>query len=199
MSAAKALARVAEHHQILITQDAKEITNSDYLVLPGVGAFGDCMQSIEKIAGLKEVIHQHIIIKQRPFLGICVGMQLLAEVGFEHGIHPGFGYIKGKVVELSPQAGLRIPNISWHRLNLQHSHPLHQGLEKNRHLEIWVYFVHSYHFIPENPEDRMSSFHYGGEITASVAKDNLYACQFHPEKSQSVGLKFLENFLNWKP
>jgi glutamine amidotransferase len=143
-----------------------------------------------------EALRRSVLEEGRPFLGICVGMQLMATEGVEYGTHPGLDWIKGKVVKLTPDdPGLKIPQMGWNDLKLRGAHPVFDGLESGDH----GYFVHSYHFIAERPQDVLATVDYGGEVTAVIGRDNLIGVQFHPEKSQKVGLKLLANFLAWKP
>jgi glutamine amidotransferase len=196
-SAAKALMAAAadSRAEIVVTDAAATVRNADRIVLPGVGAFADCKRGIEARPGLVEALSHAAIAKQRPFLGICVGMQLMATTGIEYGEHAGLDWIKGKVVRLTPDdPKLKIPQIGWNDLQLASEHPVLQGLDKGD-----AYFVHSYHFVAARREDVLARVEYGGPVTAAVGRDNLIGVQFHPEKSQSIGLKLLANFLNWRP
>jgi glutamine amidotransferase len=201
-SAAKALERAARaggrDDAILVTGDPETVAKADRLVLPGVGAFGDCLAGLEAVPGLHEAIDEVARVRARPFLGICVGMQLMAERGLEHGVHPGFGWIGGEVRALEPaDPQLKVPQIGWNELILgeQADHPLLGGLPKAAH----VYFVHSYHLVASRGDDVLARADYGGPIVAMVGRDNLAGTQFHPEKSQSAGLTILGNFLTWRP
>lgn len=198
-SAAKALAHaaLASGEKVVVTADPKIVAAADRIVLPGVGAFAECKRGLESKAGVIAALQEAVIEKGRPFLGICVGMQLMASVGVEYGEHTGLGWIKGKVVKLAPaDANLKIPQMGWNDLTLkQPSHPFFTGLASGAH----GYFVHSYHFELDDPADLLAEVDYGGKVTAAIGRDNLLGVQFHPEKSQAVGLKLLSNFLAWKP
>jgi len=198
-SAAKALAVAAADSKagpVVVSDDPAAIRAADRLVLPGVGAFADCKRGLESRPGVVEALTESVIEKGRPFLGICVGMQLMATVGVEYGTHPGLDWIKGKVVKLTPDdANLKIPQMGWNNLVLKHQHPIFAGLASGDH----GYFVHSYHFIADDPASVLATVDYGGEVTAVIGRDNLVGVQFHPEKSQKVGLQLLANFLAWHP
>lgn len=198
-SAAKALAVAAANGKagpVLVSDDPAGIRAADRLVLPGVGAFADCKRGLESRPGVIEAMTEAVIDKRRPFLGICVGMQLLATVGVEYGTHPGLDWIKGKVVKLEPSdRSLKIPQMGWNNLELKADHPLFAGLASGDH----GYFVHSYHFIADDPQTVLATVDYGGPIAAVIGRDNIAGVQFHPEKSQKVGLRLLANFLAWRP
>ncbi|TXH39224.1 MAG: imidazole glycerol phosphate synthase subunit HisH [Rhodospirillaceae bacterium] len=198
-SAAKALSTAAAESragEVIVSDDPAVIRRADRIVLPGVGAFADCKKGLESRPGVIEALRQAVLDAGRPFLGICVGMQLMATEGVEYGTHPGLDWIKGKVVKLTPSdPGLKIPQMGWNDLKLRSAHPVFAGLETGDH----GYFVHSYHFIAERPQDVLATVDYGGEVTAVIGRDNLLGVQFHPEKSQKVGLRLLANFLAWKP
>ena len=198
-SAAKALAVAAADAQagaVVVSDDPAAIRAADRLVLPGVGAFADCKSGLENRPGVLEALTEAVIAKGRPFLGICVGMQLMASIGVEYGTHPGLGWIKGKVVKLTPDdAALKIPQMGWNDLALKAAHPVFAGLGNGDH----GYFVHSYHFLADDPVHVLAEVDYGGPVTAMIGRDNLVGVQFHPEKSQTVGLRLLANFLAWKP
>jgi len=198
-SAAKALERAATDvslpHRIEITSDPKAVRAADRIVLPGVGAFADCMAGLTAVDGLKDALAEAVVAKGRPFLGICVGMQLMAEAGVEFGRHAGLGWIAGEVRRLAPaDAALKIPHMGWNRLAFVRPHPLFAGLD-----EPFVYFVHSFAMRPARPADLVATADYGGAFAAAVGRDNLFGTQFHPEKSQAAGLALLANFLNWRP
>jgi len=164
-------------------------------VLPGVGAFADCKHELNSIMGLYEAIEAHIKTG-KPFMGICVGMQMMATCGHEHGYHEGFNWIQGDVKLMEPNdKNLKIPHMGWNNLNIINSHPVFDNINENDH----VYFVHSYHFEVENNNNLLASVDYGGKITAAIAHENIIGTQFHPEKSQSVGLQVIKNFLQWNP
>ena len=196
-SAAKALMEAAKGTgiEVSVTADPAHVRRADRIVLPGVGAFADCKQGLESHAGLVEALNEAVIAKGRPFLGICVGMQLMATLGIEYGEHRGLDWIKGKVKRLTPNdAALKIPQIGWNNL-APSSHPVLRGLPK----EADAYFVHSYHFVAERESDVLSRIDYGGPVVAAIGRDNLIGVQFHPEKSQAVGLRLLGDFLKWHP
>jgi len=202
-SAAKALERAGRESgcaaRITVSGAADAVRRADRIVLPGVGAFADCMAGLAAIEGMVEAIGETAIEKAHPFLGICVGMQLMAESGLEHGRHAGFGWIAGEVVPLAPaDPALKIPHMGWNALSPTEAgrgHPLLAGIADGDH----VYFVHSYHFDPGDPACRLAVADYGGPVTAAVARRNLAGVQFHPEKSQRVGGVLLRNFLEWRP
>ncbi len=199
-SAEKALARAAEEagtrQEIIVTSDAVVVAAAERIVLPGVGAFTDCMKGLAALPGMVETLNEAVRKRGVPFLGICVGMQLLATVGREFGDYPGLGWIDGEVVKLTPSdPDLKIPHMGWNELKLTRPHPLFDGIEAGAH----AYFVHSYGLIPTAPSDILATVEYGGRITAAVARDNIAGTQFHPEKSQAMGLALLGNFLRWKP
>ena len=202
-SAVKAFERAAREadlpEAICVTDDPEIVRRADRLVLPGVGAFADCRAGLERICGLIDALQETARARGRPFLGICVGMQLLATRGLEHGETPGFDWIKGDVEAIKPEdPAFKIPHMGWNTLDLTRAHPLFSGVatgEKGLH----AYFVHSYHFKAQYAEDVLATTSYGGPITAAVAKDNLAGVQFHPEKSQTLGLALIANFLRWRP
>ena len=201
-SAAKALERAAREvgteTRIEVTCDPKRVAAADRIVLPGVGAFGDCRDGISNVPDLWETIADVAGAKARPFLGICVGMQLMATRGLEFGVHAGFGWIEGDVAPIEPgDPSLKIPHMGWNHLdNLATHHPVLAGLTGN---SAYAYFVHSYGLVPHNPAECLATVNYGGPITAVVGRDNLVGTQFHPEKSQALGLRLLGNFLTWRP
>ena len=199
-SAAKAFERAASEAggvaRIVVSADAAEVRRADRLVLPGVGAFGDCRAGLDALPGMIAALEETAVRRARPFLGICVGMQLMARRGYEHGTHEGFGWIDGEVVAITPSdPALKIPQIGWNDLRLEQPHPLFAGIAGGSH----AYFVHSYHLACANPAERLASVDYGGLVTAAVGRDNLVGTQFHPEKSQAMGLRLIANFLAWKP
>jgi glutamine amidotransferase len=198
-SAEKALARVSTEavtgHEIVVTADPAQVEAAERIVLPGVGAFADCMRGVSSIPGMIDVLEDKVLKRGTPFLGICVGMQLLAEVGREHGDHEGLGWIPGEVVRISPSdANLKIPHMGWNALSLNAAHPMTHEMNASD-----VYFVHSYCIRPSNRAHVLATTDYGGEITAIVGRDNIIGTQFHPEKSQAIGLAFLQRFLTWRP
>ena len=197
-SAEKALARAAsEHatsHEIIVTGDPDVVAKAERIVLPGVGAFADCMRGLSSVDGMVEALTQAVIKDGKPFLGICVGMQLMARVGREFGDTPGLGWIDGEVVRLEPNdASLKIPHMGWNELHIAQAHPVLDGIDEDAH----AYFVHSFELRAR--EHVLATTDYGGLVTAMVGRDNLVGTQFHPEKSQNVGLQLLANFLVWTP
>ena len=199
-SAAKALERAAMetglNTPVLVTADPEAVAQAERIVLPGVGAFADCRRGLEALPGMIEALEATAIAAGRPFLGICVGMQLMATTGREHGDCPGFGWIPGEVVAIEPDdPALKVPHMGWNELILEAPHPLLDGLEAGAH----AYFVHSYHLAAAEPAQVLAHVDYGGPITAIVGRDNLVGTQFHPEKSQATGLRLLANFLRWTP
>jgi imidazole glycerol-phosphate synthase subunit HisH len=202
-SATKAFERAAREAgiaaEIDLTADAERVRTADRIVLPGVGAYADCRAGLDAVAGMTEAIHEVAIGKARPFLGICVGMQLMAARGLEKTVTQGFGWIKGDVVIMEPtDAALKIPQIGWNTIELTRPHPLFDGIRTGPD-GLHAYFVHSYHLAAERAEDVLAVTDYGGPVTAAVARDNLAGTQFHPEKSQALGLALIANFLKWRP
>ncbi|MGH7037923.1 MAG: imidazole glycerol phosphate synthase subunit HisH [Stellaceae bacterium] len=199
-SAAKAFERAAAENgitaEIRVTADPETVAVADRLVLPGVGAFADCRQGLAAVPGLEAALAEAVIARGRPFLGICVGMQLLAERGREFATTPGLGWIAGEVVPIAPaDPALKIPHMGWNELRITRAHPLLDGLPSGVH----AYFVHSYHLRLGNPADLVAAVDYGRPLAAVVARDNLAGTQFHPEKSQQAGLRLIANFLRWHP
>jgi glutamine amidotransferase len=185
--------------EIVVTADPKRIRSADRIVLPGVGAFADCRRGLESHAGLIDAMRAAVIDKGRPFLGICVGMQLMAERGHEHGVVDGLGWIPGDVVALGPDdPSLRIPHMGWNTLDMRRPHPLLAEIPTGAG-GLHAYFVHSYHLQTRDPGDVIATAEYGGAVTAVVGRDNVVGTQFHPEKSQKLGLALIENFLRWRP
>jgi glutamine amidotransferase len=197
-SAAKALARAAEGTglEIITTADPAVVKAAERIVLPGVGAFADCMRGLSAVPGMVTALREKVLKDGAPFLGICVGMQLLATVGREFGEHMGLGWIAGEVVKIEPNdPSLKIPHMGWNELKIVQRHKLLDGIESGAH----AYFVHSYHFKPALPDDLLATTDYGQTLTAVIGNENIVGTQFHPEKSQETGLKLLANFLTWKP
>ncbi len=200
-SAQKALERAAREGGVVtlveVTSEAEVVARADRIVLPGVGAFGDCVGSLKALPGMAEALNEAVISHGKPFLGICVGLQLMATRGREHGDHKGLGWIPGEVTKLQPtDTSLKIPHMGWNELIItQPEHPCLEGIKSGDH----AYFVHAYGLRPEDPSHVAASVNYGGTVTAAVARDNLFGTQFHPEKSQATGLRLLQNFLNWRP
>ena len=178
-----------------VTSNAGRVARADRIVLPGVGHFADCAAGLRAVDGMTDALEAAVISGGKPFLGICVGMQLMAEWGLEDGKTPGLGWIAGDVRRIEPDKGLAVPHMGWNGLVLQQDHPVLKNLGDDPH----VYFTHSYAMVPANQADIAATADYGGPITAAVARDNLFGTQFHPEKSQRVGLRLLANFLNWDP
>ena len=196
-SAEKALAAAAgDGARVIVTSDPDAVSKADRIVLPGVGAFADCKRGLDALDGMVAAMEEAVLKAGKPFLGICVGMQLMASVGVEFGEHKGLDWIKGRVVALDPaDRSLRVPQMGWNDLDLRRPHPVLAGTRQGEH----AYFVHSYHFVAERPQDVLATVDYGGPVTAIIGRDNLIGVQFHPEKSQRVGLTLLANFLKWIP
>ncbi len=202
-SAAKAFERAARetgHDQpILVTNDPGEVAKADRVVLPGVGAFADCRRGLDDIPGMVEALNESVLRRARPFFGICVGMQLMAERGREYQVTPGLGWIAGEVDRIVPNdAGLKIPHMGWNTLNTLTPHPLLADIPLGQD-GLHAYFVHSYELKPARRADLVAQADYGGPLTAIVGRDNMVGTQFHPEKSQRLGLKLIANFLQWTP
>ena len=199
-SAAKAFERAAAENgvvgAIIVTSRPEEVAAAERIVLPGVGAFADCRRGLAAVAGLEAALEEAVIARGRPFLGICVGMQLLAERGREFETVDGLGWIRGEVVAIEPaDPGLKIPHLGWNELLPRARHPVLEGLPAGTH----AYFVHSYHFRPSASADLLAETDYGGMLAAAIGRDNLIGTQFHPEKSQMAGLRLIANFLRWRP
>ncbi|MBV9346522.1 MAG: imidazole glycerol phosphate synthase subunit HisH [Pseudolabrys sp.] len=202
-SAAKAFERAARESgyagTIEVTGDPAAVERAERVVLPGVGAFADCRRGLEAIPGMLAALETNVRTKGKPFFGICVGMQLMAERGHEHGVTPGFGWIAGEVDKIAPSdANLKIPHMGWNTLDLAKPHKLLDGIPTGAG-GLHAYFVHSYELKPARREDLVAQADYGGPITAVVGRDNIVGTQFHPEKSQKLGLALIANFLKWKP
>lgn len=199
-SAEKSFQRMAvemDGGEILVSSEPDTVARADRIVLPGVGAFADCRKGLAGYAGLFEAIEDSVINRATPFLGICVGMQMMATRGMEHGHNTlGFDWIGGEVVELKPKdPTLKIPHMGWNDLVIDRPHPVLAGITTGDH----AYFVHSYHLAAKDTANRLAHCDYGGDVTAVVGRDNMIGTQFHPEKSQSTGLRLIGNFLRWKP
>jgi glutamine amidotransferase len=202
-SAAKAFERAAREGAstlaVKVTSRPEEVRRAERIVLPGVGAFADCRQGLARIPGMIEALEEEVRQRGKPFLGICVGLQLMAERGLEHGMTPGFGWIAGEVRAIAPNdASLKIPHMGWNTIALQRKHALFEGIATGE-TGLNAYFVHSYQLVPSGRDTLVATTDYGGPITAFVAHDNLAGSQFHPEKSQTLGLALIANFLKWKP
>jgi glutamine amidotransferase len=199
-SAAKAFERAAREAgadgRVLVTNHADSLRDASRVVLPGVGAFADCRRGLAAVPGMEEALRQVVLRDGRPFLGICVGMQLLAERGREFETIDGLGWIKGEVGPLAPRdPSLKIPHMGWNQLQIRRSHPILEGIENGAH----AYFVHSYGLTPADKSDLIADVDYAGPIAAAVGRDNIVGVQFHPEKSQMTGLRLIANFLRWRP
>jgi imidazole glycerol-phosphate synthase subunit HisH len=202
-SAAKAFERAAREsgtsRRIFVTSDPAAVRNADRVVLPGVGAFADCRQGLDAVAGMIEALDEAVCRNGRPFLGICVGMQLMADRGREYAVTDGMGWIRGEVCRISPKGrDLKVPHMGWNTLQAHRTHPLLEGIPLGPE-GLHAYFVHSYHLQVEDPADLVADCDYGGLVTAMVGRDNYAGTQFHPEKSQRLGLALIANFLRWKP
>jgi imidazole glycerol-phosphate synthase subunit HisH len=202
-SATKAFERAARESgvdaEIDLTDKAERVASADRIVLPGVGAYADCRRGLDAVPGMVEALRDVVESKSRPFLGICVGMQLMSSRGLEKTITEGLGWIKGDVKLMTPSdSNLKIPQIGWNTLVLERPHALFEGIPTGED-GLHAYFVHSYHLAAESHEDIVATTDYGGPMTAFVARDNMAGAQFHPEKSQTLGLKLIANFLKWTP
>ncbi len=199
-SAAKAFERAAREsgsaEEIRVTSEASALKDASRIVLPGVGAFADCRAGLKHLPGMWEALDEAVTRQAKPFLGICVGMQLMARRGREHGVHEGFGWIDGEVIHLEPNdAQLKIPHMGWNDLAIAApNHPVLKGIADGEH----AYFVHSYYLAPSDSGAVLASVDYGGTIAAIVGRDNMVGTQFHPEKSQALGLRLIANFLAWR-
>ena len=202
-SAAKAVERAAQDagRELLVdvTADAAQVARADRILLPGVGAFGQCAAALRALPDMEATLRRAVFEQAKPFLGICVGMQLLADSGEEHGTHQGLGWISGRVLRLAPEdSSLKIPHMGWspvHRTAQGRAHKAVAPVEEDGQ----AYFVHSYYFAPQNSAELLATCDYGGAYAAIVGRDTILGTQFHPEKSQSYGLAFLRYFLEWKP
>jgi glutamine amidotransferase len=201
-SAEKALARAVSDGglsaTVVVTADADVVRGAERIVLPGVGAFADCMRGLNAVPGMVEVLTEAVRKRGVPFLGICVGMQLMASRGLEHGTHEGLGWIEGDVVRIEPRdPALKVPHMGWNTLSVLRPHPVvaHVAGAKDAH----AYFVHSFHFAAARRSDVIVETDYGGAFASVVGRDNMIGTQFHPEKSQAVGLQLLQNFVRWRP
>jgi glutamine amidotransferase len=195
----RAAAMSGVNADIDLVTSPEQVAGADRLVLPGVGAYRDCHDGIRAIDGMWQAIEQHCMERARPFLGICVGMQLMATRGLEHGETSGFGWIEGDVDRIDVgSSDLKIPHMGWNTLDVVRPHSLLDGIATGpdgKH----AYFVHSYHLRASNPADVVATTSYGEQVTAMVARDNMAGTQFHPEKSQTLGLALISNFLTWSP
>jgi len=190
----KAMQDCGYKEQVLVTKNPVDLYLADRIVLPGVGAFGDCMAGLDGILGMKDAVREAVIIEKKPFLGICVGMQLMADIGLENGRHAGLSWIDGEVIPL-PKAGWKVPHMGWNSVTFTKPHPVFRGIPEKTDF----YFVHSYHFKCRIKGQCLATTEYSAPLCAAVGKDNIVGVQFHPEKSQLQGLRVLVNFLSWRP
>ena len=202
-SAAKAFERAAREtgggSTITVSSNAKDVLSATRIVLPGVGAFADCKRGLDAVPGMRDALEHTVRRQGRPFLGICVGMQLLADRGLEHTTTDGLGWIPGEVRVLQPKdPTLKIPHMGWNTIDANRPHALLEGIDTGPN-GLHAYFVHSYHLAAQDRATVVAETDYGGPVTAIVGRDNIAGTQFHPEKSQTLGLKLIANFLNWKP
>jgi glutamine amidotransferase len=202
-SAAKAFERASREsgvgEDIVVSNDPDRVARADRVVLPGVGAFADCKRGLAAVGGMIEALNDTVHGRGRPFFGICVGMQLMAERGREYEVIDGLGWIPGEVDRIEPNdPGLKIPHMGWNTLDVKRAHPLLDGIALGPN-GLHAYFVHSYELKPSRPGDLIAQTDYGGPVTAIVGRDNMVGTQFHPEKSQKLGLALIANFLKWKP
>lgn len=199
-SVSNALRLVSEDVEITVSNKIEDFRNSEYIILPGVGNFSDCIQALKSIDGLVDEIKNQVLVEKKPFLGVCVGMQVLASIGYEDGTHEGLNLIEGEVKKIPNKTAdgqdLKVPHMGWNNVIIKEdvSHPILEGVNSGDHF----YFANSYYFLPKNEDERLAYANYGEKITSVIAKDNIFATQFHPEKSGDAGLKILKNFLNWK-
>jgi len=202
-SARKAFERAAREaglsREVRVTARPEEVLGADHVVLPGVGAFADCRRGLDGVSGMVEALDEAVRQKGKPFLGICVGAQLMATRGLEHEVVAGLNWIAGDVAPIKPRdSGLKIPHMGWNTLDLRRSHPLLEGVETGPN-GLHAYFVHSFQLYADDAGDVVATADYGGPVTAIIARGNIAGTQFHPEKSQTLGLKLIANFLKWRP
>lgn len=202
-SAVKAFERASHDHgidaQITLTNKADDVLKADRIVLPGVGAYADCRKGLAAVSGMVEALDEQVLKSGRPFMGICVGMQLMSSCGMEKTITEGLGWITGDVTLMVPEDDtLKVPQIGWNTLDLKRDHPLFSNIRTGEN-GLHAYFVHSYQLVCQNPDELLATTDYGGPVTAAVIRDNMFGTQFHPEKSQRLGLQLIANFLEWKP
>ena len=190
------MARETDAGDVIVTADADIVAGADRIVLPGDGAYPACMDALKGHSGLYAAMLEATITKARPFLGICVGMQLMASRGLEYRQTDGLDWIGGDVTRITPDdTRLKVPHMGWNDLVIDHPHPVFDGIKTGDH----TYFVHSYHMKVTEDAERLAHVDYGGDVTAVVGRDNMIGMQFHPEKSQDTGLRMIANFLNWRP
>lgn len=198
-SAHKAFERMADEvgaGEVIVTADADVVAKADRLVLPGDGAFPACMAALKGSGGLYDAMVEAAEVKGRPFLGICVGMQLMATLGREYSDTSGLDWIGGEVTKITPaDPGLKVPHMGWNDLVIENPHAVFDGISTGDH----AYFVHSYHMVVQDETQRLAHVDYAGDVTAIIGRDTMLGMQFHPEKSQATGLRLIANFLNWKP
>jgi glutamine amidotransferase len=202
-SALKAFERAAREadmgREVKVTSRPEDALAAEHIVLPGVGAFADCRRGLAAVPGMVEALEEAVRKRGRPFLGICVGAQLMATRGLEHEVVAGLDWIPGDVAPIKPRdPALKIPHMGWNTLDVKRSHPLLEGLRTGAG-GLHAYFVHSYQLYADDLGDVVATADYGGPVTAVVARDNIAGTQFHPEKSQTLGLALIANFLNWRP
>ncbi len=190
------MAREGDAGEVVVTADADVVARADRLVLPGDGAFPSCMSALKGKSGIYAAMVEAVEVKSRPFLGICVGMQLMASWGREYEDTQGLGWIDGEVTKIKPSdSSLKVPHMGWNDLIIDYPHPVFDGIKTGDH----TYFVHSFHMDVEESNQRLAHVDYAGEVTAVIGRDTMLGMQFHPEKSQTTGLKMIANFLNWRP
>jgi glutamine amidotransferase len=202
-SAHKAFERAAREaglaREVMVTNRPEIVARAEHIVLPGVGAFAECRRGLDAAPGMLQALEEAVRARGRPFLGICVGMQLMASRGLEHEVVGGLDWIRGDVAPILPDdASLKIPHMGWNTLTAKRAHPALDGVATGE-TGLHAYFVHSFQFYPADPSDVVATADYGGPITAMVARDNMIGTQFHPEKSQKLGLALIANFLKWRP
>ena len=201
-SAHKAFERAAREagldRVVKVTSDPDDVARAEHIVLPGVGAFADCRRGLDAAPGMVEALEDAVRRRGRPFLGICVGMQLMATRGLEYEIVAGLDWISGDVAQIHEAPGLKIPHMGWNTLQVRRDHPLLAGIATGDG-GLHAYFVHSFQLYPANPSDVVAVADYGGPVTAMVGRENVVGTQFHPEKSQKLGLALIANFLRWRP
>jgi glutamine amidotransferase len=194
-SVINALSLVKGDAEVVLSNKISDLKSANHLILPGVGAFGDCMTGLKSIEGFLPELRKQILTEKKPFLGVCVGMQVLASIGHEDGDHAGLGFINGLVEKISGK-DLKIPHMGWNNIMIKPTkHVVLKGIADGEHF----YFANSYHFISQNENNVLAQVEYGAKLSAIVAKENIFGVQFHPEKSGEAGLKLLKNFLSWRP